>query len=58
MFSLYHSYLFDDRTLSPSSAIRKRVIESDPSKPKVIVVNTKRINPVIRNPQEFDRIVE
>jgi hypothetical protein len=44
LFSQYHSYLFDDRTLSSSAAIRKRAIESDASKPKAIVVNTKRVN--------------
>ncbi|MFO0116258.1 MAG: hypothetical protein ACK521_01070 [bacterium] len=58
MFSQYHSYLFDDRTLSSSAAIRKRAIESDASKPKAIVVNTKRVNLVQRNPAEFDRLCE
>lgn len=58
LFSQYHSYLFDDRTLAASAALRKRAIESDPSKPKVVVVNFKRTSAVSRNQTEFDRIIE
>jgi len=58
LFSQYHSYLFDDRTLAASAALRKRALESEPSKPNVVVVNYKIANAAARNLPEFERVVE
>lgn len=57
MFSQYHSYLFDDRTLAASAALRKRAMETDPSQPKVFVVNYKRATALLRKPDDFDRML-